>query len=241
MPAPTYLIYLDAYHLDDLLFVPGLARMMGRLGRKRPPCLFVHASGEQAERLLDAEGLFPERKDGLVQVRTAIEAALVERAVRQVNRRIVAAFTEEGVPAVGVQGLDRGLVHLNTDGLVTAGRIDWLRDLIARQAVPVVSALVQDVRAGHAREVHLHAATCALAHALPADAVVVVFFTRNDQPGVLDGEAPMPKHPLDAVPETSLADPEAVQTVAAAGFSVMLTSPTGLFGGQDVRGTRILF
>lgn len=241
MPAPIYLIYLDTYHLGDLLFVPGLARMMARRQRKRPPCLFVHGSGEQAERLLEAEGLFPERKDGLIQVRTAAEAALVERAVRQVNRQIVAAFTEEGVPAVGVQGLDRGLLHLNTDGLVTAGRIDWLQDLIARQAVPVLSALVQDARTGHAREAHLHAATRALAHTWHADAAIVVFFTRNDQPGVLDGEAPAPERAFDAVPDTSLADPEAVQAIAAAGFSVLLTSPAGLFGGQDVRGTQILF
>ena len=106
MPEPIYLIYLDLYHLDDLLFLPSLARMMGR--QRRPSCLLVHGAGEQAERLLEAEGLFPERKEGLVQVSTAAEAALVERAARQVNRRIVGALTEEGVPAVGVQGIDRG-------------------------------------------------------------------------------------------------------------------------------------
>ncbi len=237
MPEPIYLIPLDPYHLDDLLFLSSLARMMGWQRQRRPSCLLVHGAGEQAERLLEAEGLFPERKEGLVQVSTAAEAALVERAARRVNRQIVGALTEEGVPAVGVQGIDRGLLHKSDDGHLMTGRIDWLKDLAQKQAVPVVSALVQDARAGHACEVHLHEATRALAHALHADGVVVAFFTRNNQPGVLGGEAPARELSLDAVPEASLPDPEAVRAIAAAGFSVMLTSTAGLFGGDEVQGT----
>ena len=238
MPDPIYLIPLDPYHLDDLLYLPSLARMMGRLRLRRPACLLLHGSGEQAERLLEAEGLFPERKEGLVQVRTAAEAVLVERAARRVNRQIVGVLTDEGVPAVGLQGLDRGLLHLSDEGRVMTGRIDWLKDLAQKQAVPVVSALVEDARAGHACEVQLHEATRALAHALHA--VVVVFFTRNNQPGVLDGDALARELSLDALPEAILPEPEAVRAVADAGFSVMLTSAAGLFGGDDVRGTRII-
>ncbi len=238
MPEPIYLIYLDPYHLDDLLYLPSLARMMGRLRLRRPACLLIHGSGEQAERLLEAEGLFPERKEGLVQVRTAAEAVLVERAARRVNRQIVGALTDEGVPAVGLQGLDRGLLRLSDEGRVMTGRIDWLKDLAPKQVVRVVSARVKDARAGHACEVHLHEATRALAHALHA--VVVVFFTRNNQPGVLVGDALLRERSLDALPEAILPEPEAVRAVAHAGFSVMLTSAAGLFGSDDVRGTRIV-
>jgi len=149
MLEPIYLIYLDPYHLDDLLFLPSLAQMMGRLQLRRSACLLLHGSGEQAERLLEAEGLFPERKEGLVQVRTAAEAVLVERAARRVNRQIVGALTDEGVPAVGLQGLDRGLLRLSDEGRVITGRIDWLKALAQKQAVPVVSALVEDARSGH--------------------------------------------------------------------------------------------
>lgn len=240
MPESIYLIYLDPYHLDDLLFLPSLARMMGRLRQRRPSCLLLHGSGGQAERLLEAEGLFPERKEGLVQVQTAAEAALVERAMRQVNRQVVGALTEEGVPAVGLQGIDRGLLRQSADRRVTAGRIEWLRDLIEKQAVPVFSALVENAEAGYACEVRLYEATQALARALQADAVVVVFFTRNNQPGVLDGDGRARAIPLDALAKASLSEPEAVRAVAAAGFSVMLTNPAGLFGGSEVRGTRIL-
>jgi len=211
---------------------------MGRLRLRLPTCLLLHGSGEQAERLLEAEGLFPERKEGLVQVRTAAEAALVERAARQVNRQIVGALTDEGVPAVGLQGLGRGLLRLSDEGRVITGRIDWLKDLAQKQAVAVVSALVEDARTGHACEVHLHGVAQALAHALHT--VVVVFFTSNNQPGVLVGDALVRECSLDALPEAILPKPEAVRAVAHAGFSVMLTSAAGLFGDDDVRGTRIV-
>lgn len=238
MPDPIYLVYLDPYHLDDLLFLPGLARMMRR--QRRPPCLFVHGSGERAERLLEAEGLFPERRDGLVQIRTAAEAALVERAARQVNRQIVGGLTEEGVPAVGVQGIDRGLLHKNDDGQVAPGRIDWLKALAEKQALPVVSALAQEAGSGRVCEIHLREAARALAEALQADGVVVAFFTRNNQPGILDGETPAPERSLDALTEAILPEPEAARAIVLAGFSVILTSPAGLFGGDGVRGTQII-
>ncbi len=234
-----YLIYLDDYHLGDLLYLPGLAQRMGRMRRARPACLFVHSSGEQAERLLEAEGLFPERKDGLVQARTVPEAALVERALRQVNRRIVGALTEEGVHAVGFQGSDRGLLRSGSGGAVTAGRVAWLAALIEKRAVPVVSALVQDAEAGPARAVSLPAATVALARGLGPGDVVVVFFTQNNQPGVFEGDRPLPSLALEALPEALLPDPEAVDEMVQAGIPALLTSAHGLFGGDEPMGTRI--
>ncbi len=232
-----YLIYLDDYHLDDLLFVPGLAQRMGRMRRERPGYLFVHGSGGEAERLLEAEGLFPERKDGLVQVRMAREAALVERALRQVNRRIVGALTEEGVHAVGFQGSDRGLLRQGEDGAVTAGRVAWLAALVEKGAVPVVSASVQD--AGATRAVSLPAATAALARASDFDEVVVVFFTQNNQPGVVEGEHLVPHLSLDALPPGLVPDPAAARPIVRAGIPVLLTSANGLFGGDEPTGTRI--
>ncbi len=236
MPESIHLIYLDAYHLGDLLYVASMARMMGRLQRL-PPCLFVHGSGEQAERLLEAEGLFPEQRDGLVVARTPQEAALVERALRQVNRRLVGTLTDEGVHAVGLHGTDRGLLRLRPDGVPTAGKTGWFQDLLRLRAVPVVSTLLRPRHAGTTREGSPSATTLALARAL--ENVVVVFFTRNDQPGVLDGEAPRKYLSLDALEEAMLPEPEAVRRVAAAGLPVLLTSAVGLFGSKIPLGTKI--
>ena len=234
-----YLLYLDDYHLDDLLYVPSLAQQMGRMRRMRPVCLFVHSSGDQAERLLEAEGLFPERKDGLVQAQTPEEAALVERALRQVNRRVVGALTEEGVHAVGFRGADRGLLQVDDDGAVKPGRVAWLKDLIEKRAVPVISALARELEGEGTRAVLAGEATVALARALGLGEMVVVFFTRNNQPGVFEGQRPLPNLPLDALPPAILPDPEAVRAVVTAGIPALLTSAAGLFSADEPRGTTI--
>ncbi len=234
-----YLIYLDDYHLDDLLFVPGLAQQMGRMRQVRPACLLLHGSGDQAERLLEAEGLFPERKGGLVQARTPAEAALIERALRQVNRRVVGALTEEGVHAVGFQGADRGMLRVDEDGTIETGRVAWLKELIEKRAVPVVSALAQHVPEKAARAISVPAAAVALARALAHRDLVVIVFTRNNQPGIIEAEQPLPRLSLDALPEAVLPDAEAVRAVVSAGIPVLLTSVWGLFSAEEPQGTMI--
>ena len=233
-----YLIYLDDYHLDDLLYMPSLAQQMGRMRHARPACLFVHGSGEQADRLLEAEGLFPEREGGVVQARTPEEAALVERARRQVNRRVVGALTEEGVHAVGFQGADRGLLKVDDEGTVTTGRATWLKDLVEKRAVPVVSARAQRTAAA-ARAVPVPAATVALVRALGEADLVVVFFTRTNEPGIIEAERPLSNLPLDALPDAIVPDSEAVHTVVTADIPVLLTSVRGLFSADEPQGTRI--
>ncbi len=236
MPEPIHVLYLDDDHLDDPFFVAGLAQRMARR-KALPPCLLVHGSGERAERLLEAEGLFPERAGGLVRVRTPREAALVEQALRQVNRRLVGTLTDAVVHAVGFHGVDRGLLRLEADGTVTAGRVGWVRALLGQRVVPVVSTLVRAGQRGAAQQAPLPAVTLALARALGG--VVVVFFTRTEQPGLFEGEALRPDAAVEALPEALLPAPEAVRAVAAAGLPALLTSAAGLFGGEVPLGTKI--
>ena len=241
MTEPAYLIYLDDYHLDDLLYLPSLAQKMGRMRRACPLCLFVHGGAGQAERLLEAQGLFPERKGGRMVVETLAQAALVERALRQVNRQIVGVLTEEGVAAVGFQGSDRGLLRQNDDGLVEAGRVGWLEALVRQRAVPVVSAFVQGAQEGSVQIVSPSAVAATLAQALTTNTlrVVVACFTRNDQPGIMEEGQPIGSLALDAVPGALLPDPDALRGLVEAGLPVLLTSATGLFGGEEWRGTMI--
>ncbi len=238
---PIHLLYLDAYHLGDPLYAGTLARLMARRTEALPPCLILHGSGDRAVRLFEAEGLFPEVAGGLVQPRTPDEAALVERALRQVNRQLVATLTDEIVYAVGFQGPDRGLLRVTAGGAVRAGRLGWLRDLVRQRVVPVLSALAREDDTGAVREVPLPAVALAVAEILGADdAVRVVFFTRNDAAGLVEEGESAAEQPLDAVPEALLPDPEALRAVVRAGISVLLTSPTGLFGGETALGTRII-
>ncbi|HMB92553.1 MAG TPA: hypothetical protein VKP65_16990 [Rhodothermales bacterium] len=240
MPHPIHLIYLDAYHLDDPLYVPSLARMMGRLRRAVPLCLFLHGSGERAERLLEAEGRFPKKENGRVQARTPQEAALVEKALRQVNRQIVSTLTEEIIHAVGFQGTDRGLLLMDEGRDVKTGRMGWLVELIQKGAVPVLSALVHHPETAAPYEADLTQVMLAVAHALSQEDVRVVFFSRRDQPGVMVDDVVLDEVALEAVPAGHLPDPIAVQAVVEAGFAAFLTSASGLFGAEIPQGTNIL-
>ena len=236
---PTYLLYLDDDHLEDPLFVQSMARLMHRRDRL-PPCAMVHGSGGQVERLLEAEGLFPATEDGVVRPETPEEAALVERGVREATRSIVGTLVDEIIYAVGFQGADRGLLQRRADGTLTAGRTDWIETLIDQQAIPVISTLVRDAASRQLVPVPLREAALALAHALDGREVVLVFFTRHGRHGLSADGTTQPEVTLDDVPGEALADPEALRRAVASGLPALLTSPVGLFGGDDVQGTRVV-
>lgn len=239
MPEPTYLLYLDDYHLEDPVFVQSMARIMHRRDRL-PPCLMVHGSGGQAERRLEAEGLFPETENGVVQPTTSEEHALVERGLRMATQQVVGTLVDEIIYAVGFQGADRGLLERQADGTLMAGDLDWLETLIDQQAIPVISTLVRDAMAQHLVQVPLREAALTLAQGLNRPDVTLVFFTRTGKAGLLDGDVPRSTVSIDDVPDEVVAAPAALRAVAAAGFDILLTSPVGLFGGDDIRGTKVI-
>jgi acetylglutamate kinase len=237
MPDPTYLLYLDDYHLEDPVFVQSMARIMQRRDRL-PPCLMVHGSGGRAERLVEAEGLFPEAEDGVLQPTSPEEQTLVERGLRQATRQVVGTLVDEVIYAVGFQGADRGLLQRRDDGTLTTGDLGWLETLIDQQAIPVISTMVRDATVPHPVQVPLRKAALALANALDG-AVTLVFFTRTGKTGLLDGDAPQDLVGADEVPDDAVAAPEALRAAVEQGLDVLLTSPVGLFGGDDIRGTRV--
>lgn len=240
MTDPIYLLYLDRYHLDDPLFLSSMAQRMKRVKRRLPPLLFLHNSGEQTERLLEAEGYFSKREEGLLHLQTSKELALLERAMRDVNRRIVGTLTDEGVHTVGFHGLDRGLLRIGADGQVSAGRVDWLLDLMLKRVVLVLSTLVQDPQTRQVREESVQSATLAMAPALDGERIVVVFFTRNDRPGIWEDGAVKKTYPLNALSASILSEPKAIRAMVTGGFSVLVTSPKGLLEGEKPHGTWII-
>ncbi len=223
--APVYLVLLDAYHLDDLLFLGTLGRLMAAAPRE---AILVHGDGGLAARALEAKGYFP--GDALNEDALALVAA----AHVQQNRRLVAALNDAGVPAVGLLGSDRRMLVKTVSGQVLAGKTGWLSDLASRGAVPVVAALALDgveVPIAVAPE----AALAVFRVAVPGTAVA---FTRTGRPGlgtppvaVLEGDD------LSAY-EAELADPAAVRALAHEG--VLVTSPPGLWASGGAAGTEIL-
>lgn len=229
-----YLLYLDDTDLDDPVFAGSLAQRMRRAA-SLPSLAFVHGSGGMAERLLEAEGLFPVVQDGVLKAVTPQEIILVERGLRTQNRRLVATLTEESVPAVGIQGGDRGLLRRSASGTVELGNGEWLRRLVAQGAVPVVSALVRDAGTASLRQAALPDVALALAQRL---GMSLVLLAASALPGRLQGA-----HRLTDLPAHLLPDPAILKAATRAGVPLQCTDPDRFFLSDvpfDARVTALL-
>ena len=237
-----HLIYLDREHLGDQLYMQGLAQRFSESPSGEPSCILVHGSGEKVERTLEAEGYFPERTRGVLDVSEDSHRALVERAVREVNQEVVALLTDEVVSTVGVQGDSRGLLQRSEEGEVQTGAVGWVEALVKQRVLPVVSALAQDASADAVREIWTADALVALADAC-ADTFEpkAVFFTTTDRPGLpAPGDDPSAVRNAaapDEVTDQDVSEPEAVHRVVHAGRPALLTTPQAFFAEDGPRGT----
>ena len=229
--APILLVYLDAYHLGDPLFLRGFA---GDVKAHVGPLILVHGSGEEAERALEARGLLTEEeKNG------PAAQQLIERAIRDLNRRIVHELNDAGVPAVGVFGVDRGLLRRSGRRDVEAGTVDWLVALARQGGIPVVGGLV-GTSADEFTEADPAQVLVALALAVEAATGVVatvVAFTTNRKAGLFDGAKHLPTlsvNDLSSFP--SVTEVEVLRRVAAS-VRVRLTTPHALAGESPPGGT----
>jgi acetylglutamate kinase len=227
------LFFLDRYHLGDPLFGGRLARDIKLLAQPR---MIVHGSGEEAERMLEAQGLIPERREGVLAVSDDRQRQLVVNAVRDLNRKLSAALDDEAVPSVRVLGTDRGLLRVE-DGRLAAGRVSWLRDLGASRVVPVVGTVATNA-GGQAVEVDAARAAAVLAIALDA---AIVFLALGHRDGLYESEEPLSEVSVDRLADfPALPEPASIQTAVETGARVIVTSLTALRGSEVVSGTRIV-
>ena len=229
-----YIVYLDRHHLGDDLFLKSLAQHFAEAGAQAPPCVLVHGSGEKVERTLEAQGYFPDRSGGVLEIETEEQRRLVERAVREVNQEIVATLTDEVVSTVGIQGVDRGLLHKAPGESLKASNTGWLSALLKQHVVPVVSALVEAPDTGKVQEVPAVEAVRALAQGLEAsfDPVACVL-PAVDATGAMDETGPMSVG--DSRVEDAVADPAAVRALVGRG-AVLVAGAQELLGGTAVDG-----
>ena len=226
----VYLLYLDDYHAGDGLFLQRLARSLSRPAGVS--CLIVHGSGEHAERMLEAEGLFLKRTSGLLPVQTTAEHQIVERAIEETNRKIVKLLADAVVPAVGIVGNRRRLLVLK-DGLVGAQNVTWLRKLASKGVIPVVAAYARESDSNRTGEVPLNDAVVALAAALPGLRSEVVFFARRK----------VAAHAGDRISYEEItgseADVEGLHFILQAGLPAILTTTLQISDSGEIRGTRV--
>lgn len=233
------ILYLDRYHLGDPFFLPAFAR---DVKAHAEGLVIVHGSGEAGERALEAEGLLPEWRGGVLVVGSDHERALVERAARDLNRRVVHELNEAGVSALRMLGADRGLLREGVNGGLDAGRVGWLDALVRQGAVPVVATLVAGMEGGPLVEADPAAAAVALVRAFEGEEPpTVAFLTTNRRAGLFAGAERLPAIAVSVLPaDGTLPEPDAIRRAAAEGVRVKLITSAALRGAGVPEGTEVL-
>jgi acetylglutamate kinase len=164
-----------------------LERFAAQAARASEPLLIVHGGGPEISAVSQALGVPVEWRDGRRVTTPAVLDAAQMVLSGLVNKRIVAALRQAGVDAVGLSGMDGGLVRaelaqngaLGRVGRVTAVRAELLEWLQARGASVVLSPISLGVD-GDALNVNADEVAAAVAAA--TGAAELVFLT--DVPGV---------------------------------------------------------
>jgi acetylglutamate kinase len=178
--------------LDDSAFLDGLCRAVAGW---RGPLVLIHGGGKEITAAMELHGLPVEFAGGLRI--TSPEALEVMQAVVRgtVNARVVRNLINAGAPAIGLTGLDLGLLRcephrpdgldLGRVGIVTEVHTIALTALLAQGWLPVFAPLALGKADGLAYNVNADMVAQAVAAALGAAELVFV----SNVPGViLDGQ-----------------------------------------------------
>jgi acetylglutamate kinase len=186
-----HILKIGGNELDDGGFLSGLADFVAGLAE---PVVIIHGGGKAIADLQTRLGLVTMKVDGL-RVTDAESLAVAQMVLSgQVNKQIVAALLAAGVDAVGVSGVDGGVLrcqkkeHPTADlgfvGTVTQVRASLVQFLLGQGITAVLSpiSLGED---GQIYNVNADEAAGAVALALNAQALDFI----SNVPGVLfEGE-----------------------------------------------------
>ncbi len=229
----TRIVKIGGNQLDSAAWLADCARALARV----QPLVVVHGGGRAVDRLCARLGLPVEKREGL-RVTSPETAAVVEMVLAgPANRAVVAALRHAGVDAIGLAGVDGGLLTaeprsptgLGLVGEITGVRRGLIESLLLAGLTPVIApvapapdtgALPLNVNADHA--------AAAIAAALEADELLFV----SDVPGVtVDGLA----QPIVAASEI---EPLIAAGVVAGGMAAKLRAAARALGA-GVRAVRI--
>ena len=185
----TRVVKLGGNELDRPDWLAVCARALVRLD----PVVVVHGGGRAVSALSRRLGLPVEKRDGR-RVTTPEVAEVVELVMAgPVNRQVVTALRAAGLDAVGLSGVDGGLLAaqpapggLGHVGEIAGVRVALLESFLLAGLTPVIAPMAPDVSgaAGPPLNVNADDAAAAIAAALGATELLLV----SDVPGVeVDG------------------------------------------------------
>jgi len=182
-------VKLGGNELDRPAWLAACARALVRLD----PVVVVHGGGRAVSALSRRLGLPVEKRDGR-RVTTPEVAEVVELVMGgPVNRQVVTALRAAGLDAVGLSGVDGGLLtarpvpgELGHVGEIAEVRVALLESFLLAGLTPVIAPMAPDASGAEGLPLNVNAddAAAAVAGALRAAELLLV----SDVPGVeVDG------------------------------------------------------
>lgn len=150
----------------------------------------VHGGGKQLSRYLQEHGIKSEFRGGFRVTPPHILDAVIRTLAGVVNHRLVAALQQQGVRAVGLSGIDAGLVQARqlSEDLGAVGEVETvdaaLIDLLSAKGYLPTVACMAGGRDGAIFNVNADQMAVACAGGFQADQLIFL----TDVEGVLDGE-----------------------------------------------------
>ncbi len=140
-------IKVGGHEIGDPAFLRELAMIVHDFSS---PVIIVHGGGDEISQLQKLMQIEPQYVDGL-RVTDAASLAVVEMVLcGVVNKRVVRYLVNVGVDALGMSGVDRGLVrgqkipNMGFTGTVKGVREDILRELLNQAITPVIAPVCFD-------------------------------------------------------------------------------------------------
>lgn len=143
---PT-VIKISGHELNDSAF---LREFAAELADQSMPFILVHGGGRDISDLQERLGLLPRFVEG-IRVTDAASLAVAEMVLcGVVNKRLVSVLLAAGLDALGISGVDRGLIRArklaaDTDmmftGEVTRVRSDVLMTMLAQGITPIIAPI----------------------------------------------------------------------------------------------------
>lgn len=193
----TLLIKLGGTLLDSPESRQRLAGEIRDVAKAGHQVTVVHGGGKQMTRFLEAQGIESSFVNGLRVSSPEVIDALLKVVAGSVNKQLVASLIAAGLPAVGISGVDGGLVEaeklsdeLGAVGHPVRARADLLKVLLEGGFTPVVACVGGDAQ-GNIYNVNADQMACICAAGLPVEQLLFL----TDVEGVLDAA----KQPLRAL------------------------------------------
>lgn len=185
MHAQPIVVKIGGNDLEQPGFIEQLAQTIAQINQ-HTPCILVHGGGKTVSRYQTALGLEPVYHNGQ-RVTDVASLEVVETVLSGlVNKRLTLALINAGVDALGISGVDRGLLRvepwspdMGRVGRIVSVRTDVLKSLCAQGVVPVISPISMGAEGSY--NVNADHAAGAIAAALQAQHATFL----TNVPGVL--------------------------------------------------------